>query len=87
MTTMERNTRVWFGGRDRALTRVELARLEGAVAALVQQFAAQAAANTAQFADHEARLRQGERWRYALPAALLTSVATTVVGILSIVLR
>jgi len=76
-----------FGSRDKSLTRVELARLEGSFTALTQQLAAMAAASSAQFADHEARLRANERWRYALPAALLTSAATTIVGILSIVLR
>lgn len=61
--------------RDTALTRVELARLEGSVTALTATVAAGAAGHT----DHETRIRQLERWAYSVPlsaaAAILAAAA------------
>lgn len=58
--------------RDRSLVRVELARLEGTVAALV-------ATSSAGQADHESRIRRVERWVYSVPLSAFAALASAYV--------
>lgn len=78
--------------RDEALTRVELARLEGSVTNLTTTLAAYQTATAGQFetrdrtlADHEVRIRANERWRNALPPTLVLAAASIVVNILVLI--
>lgn len=62
--------------RDRNLTRVELARLEGTVATLV-------AAVASGHSDHEGRLRRLEQWRYSVPLTVIAALAAAIATFLS----
>lgn len=42
---------------------------------------------TEQLPDHETRLRELERWRYALPASLATAVASGILAIAGLLAR
>lgn len=66
---------------DDSLTRVELARLEGTVSALVRELQAMRETVDNRFSDHESRIRTNERWRLTMPPTLLTSVAALVLTI------
>lgn len=43
--------------------------------------------NTADIADHEARLRSVERWRYGMPTALVLAFGSVGVTVASLVLK
>lgn len=64
---------------DDALTRVELARLEGTVAALVKELQGYRDWVNAELLDHEKRIRINERWRLAMPPAVLASVVSMLI--------
>lgn len=72
---------------DPSLTRVELARLEGAITMLASTVAAGHSDHDTRLRDHETRIRQGERWRYALPLAALGTFASTILAIVTMVTR
>lgn len=42
---------------------------------------------SATLADHEDRIRSGERWRYSIPAALVTAVLSAATTITTVVLK
>jgi len=74
---------------DESLTRVELARLEGTVSALVNELKSYREAVDLRFADHEkridirladheGRIRVNERWRLLLPPTFLASILAVV---------
>lgn len=67
--------------RDDALTRVELARLEGTVSTLVETVKAEAAARASAFADIEQRMRKVERWQYSMPLSSLGAIAALLISI------
>jgi hypothetical protein len=66
---------------DETLTRVELARLEGTVSALVKELQAFRESIGAQYIDHEHRIRVNERWRLTMPPTVLTSIVAFVVSV------
>lgn len=77
--------------RDEALTRVELARLEGSVSNLTQTLTAYQQSTAGQFetrdkvlADHESRIRTNERWRIALPPTLILAAVSIITNIITL---
>jgi len=73
---MARNDRI---DRDDALTRVELARVEGAVTALTSTVAAHQTAVSGRLDDFERRIRINEAWRLSIPPAAVFSVVSLII--------
>jgi len=66
---------------DESLTRVELARLEGTVNAVVSELRAYRESVEEKLRDHETRIRLNERWRLTMPPTLVTSAVALVVAL------
>lgn len=56
---------------------IEVRRLQDTVALMTPQ--------ATQLADHENRIRSGERWRYALPISLLLAVGSSATAVAELV--
>lgn len=69
--------------QDESLVRVELARVQGTLAALIEQMKTSDAAQAAIAADHEVRIRAGERWRYAVPVSAFAAIAAAIAAIVN----
>lgn len=63
---------------DDALTRVELARVQGTLESLVREVQGYRDWVNAELLDHEKRIRRNEAWRLAMPATIAVSVITLV---------
>lgn len=56
---------------------IELRRLQDTVASITPQ--------ATQLADHENRIRAGERWRYSLPVSLMLAIGSSGVAIAELI--
>jgi len=64
---------------------VELADLKGSIRTLAEVTVARNNAQDAQLADHEVRLRRGERWWNSLPGTLLVAACSSLASALTAV--